>query len=436
MLTHPSLRLEAVPRIALPWIVRLRHGLVLGQLATIAGVSSLLNVDLPLRWIVIPPLVTFASNLWLARWAAREEEAEQPGASRMLLSMFVVDTLCLTAVLMLSGGPNNPFSLLYLVAITLSATILTKQETWALGGLATACFGLLFWAYRPIPQLEMHDAGLGPDLHLIGMWVSFAVAALLIAMFSGKISELLREREVSMMEMQDELAKKDRLTSLVTLAAGAAHELSTPLATIAVVAKEVEHYAAQAQDGPVGVDDSLAEDSRLIRTEVERCRAILARMSAEGAEPLGEASEPVSVSDLLATTLAEFGRSGRVRRIIADGVGPSEIAVPRRAVEQAIGALLNNAIDASSPDGAVTISASVADNMLQLCVEDTGSGMTEEILRHIGEPFFTTKEPGKGMGLGLFLVRTLANRLGGGVTFETAVGRGTRVTLELPLANL
>jgi two-component system sensor histidine kinase RegB len=236
------------------------------------------------------------------------------------------------------------------------------------------------------------------------MWVSFGAAAFLVAMFSGKISELLREREASLIQLQEKLAKKDRLESLVTLAAGAAHELSTPLATIAVVAKEVE-----------------------------RCRQILTRMSMEGAEPTGEASVEVQVSDLLATTMAEFGPSSRVRTKIADGAESVKLVIPRRAVEQALVALIRNAVDASANRAMVTVSAAVEGRSLQFLVEDTGAGMNEETLRHVGEPFFTTKEPGRGMGLGVFLVRTLAHRLGGGLTFESAVGRGTRVTFELPL---
>jgi two-component system sensor histidine kinase RegB len=429
----PTASPEAAPRIALPWIVRLRHALALGQAATILAVDRFLGIDLPLEWILIPPALTLTSNLWLSWWSARADAAQQGKASSVLAGVFVLDTLCLTAILMLSGGPNNPFSLLYLVAITLSATILSKRQTWALGGLATVCFGSLFWFYRPIPVLEMHRMPEGPNLHLIGMWVSFGAAAFLVAMFSGKISELLREREASLIRLQEELAKKDRLASLVTLAAGAAHELSTPLATIAVVAKEVERYAAQQQDEESNAADSLAEDSRLIRTEVERCRQILTRMSMEGAEPAGEASVEVQVSDLLATTLAEFGPSSRIRTKIADGAESAKLVIPRRAVEQALVALIRNAVDASANRAMVTLSAQVEGGSLQFLVEDSGTGMAEETLRHVGEPFFTTKEPGKGMGLGVFLVRTLAHRLGGGLTFESAVGRGTRVTFELPL---
>ena len=112
MTDRPIALPEAAPRIALPWIVRLRYGLALGEAATVLAVDQFLGVDLPLRWILIFPLLTSASNLWLSRW-------EGGDASRMLVGIFVLDTLCLTGILMLSGGPNNPFSLLYLVAITL-----------------------------------------------------------------------------------------------------------------------------------------------------------------------------------------------------------------------------------------------------------------------------------------------------------------------------
>ncbi|MDA0206284.1 MAG: ATP-binding protein [Acidobacteria bacterium] len=433
MTDRPTALPLAAPRIALPWIVRLRYGLALGQAATVLAVDRLLGIDLPLEWILIFPTLTLASNLWLSRWGSQSDAVEGGDASGILAGIFVLDTLCLTGIMMLSGGPNNPFSLLYLVAITLSATILSKRQTWALGGLATVCFGSLFWIYWPIPVLEMHRTQPGPNLHLIGMWVGFGVAAFLVAMFSGNISELLREREASLIRLQEELSKKDRLASLVTLAAGAAHELSTPLATIAVVAKEVERYAAQQADEESEAVDSLAEDSRLIRTEVERCRQILTRMSMEGAEPAGEASVEVEVSDLLSTTLAEFGPSNRIRTKIAEGAEGATLVIPRRAVEQALVALIRNAVDASANRAMVTVSATVDGSLLQLLVEDAGAGMAEETLRHVGEPFFTTKEPGKGMGLGVFLVRTLAHRLGGGLTFESAVGRGTRVTLELPL---
>jgi two-component system sensor histidine kinase RegB len=410
----------AAPRIALPWIIRLRYAMAAGQLLTVGIVYQFFHIDLPLGWIAVVPLITILTNLWLG--FANGLAAEQ----RLIAGVFVLDALCLTAILMLTGGPNNPFSLLYLVHITLSATILKRKQTWALGVLSTACFGSLFLWYRPIAALEMHHLGEGVNLHLAGMWVGFGVASLLVAMFSGKISELLRDREESLLHMQEELARKDRLASLVTLSAGAAHELNTPLGTIAIAAKELERYATITVR-----DNAIAEDSRLIRMEVERCREILQRLSVSGAEPTGEALTRVAARDLAHGVASRFPGV----RLDLDSCPDTTLTVPKHAVEQAIEAMLKNALDASRDVVDVSLSILPAGGGVRFLVEDRGMGMSQETLRHVGEPFFTTKEPGKGMGLGIFLVRTVAERLGGGFELDSAEGRGTKATLSLPLAD-
>jgi two-component system sensor histidine kinase RegB len=292
---------EAAPQIALPWIVRLRYGMAVGQIATALFVRYALHIDIPLLAIAIAPALVAASNLLLAARVAQPGISRRIATSTLVAWAFVLDTLCLTFLLMLSGGPTNPFSLLYLVHITLSAIILTKPWTWALGALSTLCFGLLFRIYLPIPVLEMHHPEGGTNLHLVGMWIGFGVAAVLVALFSGKISELLRQNENSLLLMQAELAKRDRLASLATFAAGAAHELNTPLATIAVVARELELFATDTVR-----NEAVAEDSRLIRTEVDRCREILWRMSVQGAQPAAQAVEPVGAENCCPICRARF----------------------------------------------------------------------------------------------------------------------------------
>jgi two-component system sensor histidine kinase RegB len=404
-------RPNAAPEIALPWIVRLRYGMACGQLAIAIFANRFPGIDIPLGWFAAGPALVAASNVWLARRA------------HAVGKIFVLDIAILTYLLLLSGGPTNPFTLIYLVHITLAATILTKSQTWTLGALSTFCFGLLFWRYRPMPALEAHHPNDGMNLHLIGMWIGFAAAAFLVAMFSAKISELLREREASLLHMQEELAKKDRLASLVTLAAGAAHELGTPLGTIALVARELERYSTITSPIP-----AVAEDSRLIRTEVDRCRAILERLSIEGAEPAGEALTSTSVEELLGVVRARFNGVA----IDADpGLPP--LVIPRHAVEQALIALIKNAIEASPQDAQVVLKVARIADAVQFIVTDRGHGMSSETLRHVGEPFFTTKTPGKGMGLGTFLVRTLAERLGGSLRYESVEGQGTTAYFELPV---
>ncbi|MBL0158179.1 MAG: HAMP domain-containing histidine kinase [Bryobacterales bacterium] len=421
---------ETAPLIALPWIVRLRYGLALAVALSLPAVQFLLGVDLPWRPMLVFPALIAASNSLLLRRVHGHSATDRISNSNLVALAFVLDFGCLTGLLALSGGPSNPFSLLYLVHITLAASILTKHWTWFLGFLATLCFGLLFFASRPIPALDAHHMGSGPNFHLVGMWVAFAVASFLVALFSGKISELIRHHEESLLRMHEELSRKDRLASLVTLAAGAAHELGTPLGTIAIVSKDLELYATEHMP-----DRSFAEDCRLIRTEVDRCQAILVNMSAQGATPVGEASHWTTPAELLAGVRHDLVAGGRVQIALDPSAAESPLLLPPHAIRQAIAALVKNGLEATTKEAKVVVTARLEEAHVLIDVTDRGAGMTDDQLRRIGEPFFTTKPPGMGMGLGVFLVRTLAEQVGAELTYRSGPATGTVATLRLPLAH-
>ena len=419
--TVPS---DLAPNLALPWVLRLRYGMAAGELGIILGMSYNFRLGLPLSWTLAPVAVVLASNILLGRLRALPLRFSQ----ETLGAVFCLDTLCLTAILGLTGGPMNPFSLLYLVQITVSAVVLRKVWTWALGVLSTACFGLLFFFYTPSPAFHAHHAEQGLSPHLVGMWIAFVVAAALITFFTGKIADALRTREREVLMLQDQVAKHERLASLVTLAAGAAHELGTPLATIAVVARELERYA-----GTVAGNGAVLEDIGLIRSQVERCHGILERMSVQSAEPMGEAPARIRLRDLLTRVLQQFSESQR--SLLRVDLADEELAatLPAQATAQSVAAIIQNALDANSQRRPILIAAAATASELRIAVRDQGHGMPATVLRRIAEPFFTTKEPGKGMGLGTFLVRTFAESLGGRVRFDSTPGEGTSVTLELPL---
>lgn len=421
---------ETAPLIALPWIVRLRYGLAFAIALTLPAVQFLLGVDLPWLPMLVFPALIGASNSLLLRRARGPSAIARISNSNLVALVFVLDFGCLTGLLALSGGPSNPFSLLYLVHITLAASILTKHWTWFLGFLATLCFGLLFFVSRPIPALDAHHMGSGPNFHLVGMWVAFAVASFLVALFSGKISELIRHHEESLLRMQMELSRKDRLASLVTLAAGAAHELGTPLGTIAIISKDLELYAAKHVQ-----DRSFAEDCRLIRTEVDRCQAILENMSVQGAAPVGESSSWTTPSELLAGLRQDLAAGGRVQIILDPVAAEAPLLLPCHALRQAVAALVKNGLEATPGGESVVVTARLDEEHVLIDVADRGTGMTGDQLRRIGEPFFTTKPPGMGMGLGVFLVRTLAEQVGAQLTYHSSPATGTVATLRLPLAH-
>ena len=398
--------------------------MVAGEAIIILGISYGFRLGVPLPWTLAPLVVMLASNILLGRLRMRALRRPQ----ETLGAVFCLDTLCLTAVLGLTGGPMNPFSLLYLVQIALSAVVLQKAWTWALGGLSTVCFGLLFFWNVPSAAFQTHHMEQGLSPHLAGMWCAFVVAAALIAFFTGKIADALRAREREVLVLQDQVAKNERLASLVTLAAGAAHELGTPLGTIALAAKELERYAAS-----VSGDDAVLGDARLIRSEVERCRRILEQMSVQSAEPMGEAPASFLVRDLLVRVFEQFPEAQRSVLKIGPGDAGLAVFLPPKATAQSLAAIVQNALDANIDNRPIVITAAGTAGELRIEVQDRGHGMTANVLRRLAEPFFTTKDPGKGMGLGTFLVRTFAERLGGRVLFDSAPGQGTTVTLLLPL---
>jgi two-component system sensor histidine kinase RegB len=242
------------------------------------------------------------------------------------------------------------------------------------------------------------------------------------------VSEALRKREQETLSLRDQVARDERLSSIVTLAAGAAHELGTPLGTIAVASKDLELYATDVVQNRV-----VAEEARLIRAEVDRCRRILQQMSARGAQPLGETPVPLGLGKALDSVKQGFAAQER-DMVATEVAGDSrEVVLPPDATFQALTALVRNALDASDGSQAVLLSAECVGGKLRFTVKDSGCGMPRETLDRVAEPFFTTKPPGRGMGLGTFLVRAYAESLDGSLEFESDPGVGTKVILELPL---
>jgi two-component system sensor histidine kinase RegB len=410
--------------IALVWVIRLRYGFIAGEIAILAALRFGLQIDFPLL-IIGPAIAIQVASNWLL---ASNKQRLGGGAEHLVGALFAVDALCLTLILALSGGPANPFSLFYLVQITFSAMVLHRLWTWALGVISTVSFGLLFLISRDVPAFHEHSQSGEFSLHLFGMWIAFAAAALLISFFVGKLSTESRHKESELRLMEKRLAKNDRLASLVTLSAGAAHEIATPLATIAVTAKEMEREARANLRNM-----SLEEDAQLIRAQVERCRVILERMGAQGADPFGEAPRPVDLRDLLNEIQQKF-QSEQVRiQVVVRNTDVPRCVLPVRATVEALSALVKNALDASTNGKPVLLEAAESTNeRVRFVVRDEGIGMTPEVLERVAEPFFTTKAPGQGMGLGAFLAYLFAQTLGGQLSFESELGCGCSAILELP----
>jgi two-component system, sensor histidine kinase RegB len=409
----------------LRWLVRLRWLAVAGGVVLILAARALLGLDLALVPLLSVVAIAGASNLALVLWSRRGEGVRPVGVA----GIQALDVVLLTVILHFSGGPLNPFSTLYLVHVALSAVILPPRYTWPLAVMAGLAFGLLFLGHEAADPGAHHHHGhpqgggehdhLAMDLHLYGMWVAFGLAAGVIVHFVHRIRGALAAREAELGGIRERHERQTRLAALATLSAGAAHELATPLSTIAVVAKELER----------ALDGEGADDARLIREEVARCQAILAQMSVEAGAEQGAPLERVDPNALVAEALAELPAP----RVVAAPPPEAEVAItaPRQPLVRAIRALVRNALDATEPDGAVRVEASLEAGEWRLKVRDEGPGLDPAVAGRIGEPFVTTKPPGKGMGLGLFLARTVVESLGGRLAVHSVLGAGTTAEIRL-----
>ncbi|UJR86484.1 ATP-binding protein [Sandaracinus amylolyticus] len=403
------------------WIVALRWAAVAGQLALLGVAFARGSVDLPWGALIGVVAVAAISNGVLAIvWRSGE---------RLVGPVLLLDTLLLSVMLALSGGPSNPFGVLFLVYVTLAAVAASTRWTWVVVAAALAGYGALFVWHLPLPPElgghAAHGGGHGAhgesqafDVHLQGMWLAFAIAATAIAVFVTRVRRALEvERERA--------ARAAKLAATTTLAAGAAHELATPLATIKIAARElVRELEARPELA------ALREDAQLVHREVERSRAVLDRLSLEAGAVTGEPRERRTLGalgDAITTAIGE--RTTRVRMRVSTG----EVSVPPRAMTHALASLVRNALDAS--DAPVDLALELRDGTLIARVEDRGSGMSDETLARVGEPFFTTKPPGSGMGLGVFLARAVVEQLEGTLRFDSQVGRGTVVEATIPRAS-
>jgi len=408
-------------RINFDWLIRLRWAAIVGQLVTIGAVHFAMQLDIPIAPLLGLVGVEIGSNLVCATLARRRRPRQA-----WLAAVMALDVVLFSALLYLTGGPNNPFSFLYLIPIALASITVRAAWTWALVALSLACSGFLFAAHEPLP---LGDHARHMSLHLQGMWVAFGVAASFIVYFLLRVRRALERHERELDAARAAGQRQERLASLATLAAGAAHELMTPLSTIAVIAGDLQRDLAQPGASPRAV-----EDARLVRAEVDRCRAIIERMRADAGDTAGEGFASIQVATLVETAVGGVSDARiAVRPEIAAAVVDRVLTVPPRAVGQALLALIENAQQASPPGDDVVLRVAPAGGHIRFEICDRGAGMPAEVLARVGEPFFTTKPAGKGMGLGVFLARAVADRLGGEVTIRSAPGTGTSVVFALPL---
>ncbi len=416
------------------WLLRLRWVAVVGQLTTVGCVSTLFGVELQMPALLTLMGIAAISNLglflWLRRFSRRQSDRDIPRGYVLLECLTTVDLVLLTGMLYFAGGPQNPFLIFYFVNLSLSAILLHPRWCWPLTAIAMVGFGCLFVDHVPVPELHETFFDVGLTLQQLGLLVAVPAGSLVIVYFVTRVTGELRNLEHGLRLADQRQAHSQRLEALATLAAGAGHELATPLSTIAVISKELTRHL----EG-VDVPQSVQEDLTLIRSELDHCRGILDRMSAHAGQAVGEQMETIVLADLLNEVVDGLRSKERVNVILADVDREKQLTVPLDALGQAIRGIVQNGLDASINDTMVDIEGKVVDDYIEIRVQDRGTGMNSATLARAGEPFFTTKETGKGMGLGLFLSQSVIERMGGKLTLSSRYGHGTTALIEIPVAR-
>ncbi len=406
--------------IVLTWLIRLRWFAMAGQGAAILIAWLGFDLELPLPAIMAIMSVTVVTNLALMICLRTIESLPQ----WLIFMVLLMDVLLLTAMLAVTGGRHNPFCLLFLIHVAMAVVVLPSRWTWMIFGESLVCYSLLYVVYVPFKDSPTPPRWMLPA----GDWVAVAIASGLIVYFIGRLRATLHDREEQMAAMQRRMTLSERLASLTTLAAGAAHEMGTPLGTIAVVTHELERQAIR-----LNLPAQAVDDVRLIREEVTRCRRILDRMNIDNLQRSDEPAVAMSIGELVGAIQSELKPDQE--RMLQVTVDPrlTTFTVRRDALVQTIGILVQNAFDASEQNhSTVSLSLGIDGAEVQVVVEDQGVGMSDEQMKHLGEPFVTTKGPQRGMGLGLFLARLMAQHMGGSLKLRSAVGKGTTSTLTFP----
>lgn len=409
---RPEFGVPAVAR-TLAW---LRFSAVIGQTATVLCVAGYLGIPLdePHLYAGIATLGVFAM---LVAWRLGQD---WPVSAGELMAHVAIDTIVLGWLLYLTGGATNPFAALLLMPITLVATALNPRHVIAVALMSLGTYLVLLRWNQPLPPM-------GANLHVLGMAMSFLISAALLGWFISRLALVLRDNQTLAQRIRERALRDEGFLAIATQAAGAAHELNTPLSTMRTLVTELrrEHR-----------NGDLAEDLALLDRQIERCRDSLRELVAVGKAQLDQAGERTSVADFVHSCgdRLQLLRPEILYKVELPEDAAGWIVEVPAGLRHAVLNLMNNAADASLANGSEAVDVAVTREGAQLVlrVRDRGRGVARTDL--LGRLFESSKSTGLGMGLAL--ADATAERLGGELLISAAEGGGTETRLSLPLDSV
>ncbi len=402
------------------------------QSLTFASTYWIFNITLP--WTEIITTLLFLSILNFVTWVRLRRNFSVSNIE--FFFQILIDVFALSALLYFNGGSTNPFVSLYLLPLTITAAVLPWVYTWLMAATTIGLYSLLLFHYVPLPH-DHNEHVSEFNLHVSGMWLAFVLSTTLISWFVVKMSGSIRERDKELSEIREQALRDEQLIALGTMAAGAAHELGTPLATMAIVSKEIQNDHIDNQD--------LQKNMSILRDQITQCKHTLTELLADAGQSRTEDASGQTV-DLFLQDILEKWRLMRPTvkfTYVCNGNFPAPSIINMQPLSQSILNLLNNAADASIEASIINNSTDIsAENIiinsnwnkkeLHLEILDFGKGLSEEALKRAGQAFFTSKDE-HGFGIGLFLANANIERYGGSVHLTNYEKGGACTQVILPL---
>lgn len=411
---------RAVAGINCGTLLNLRWLAILGQIAAILFVHEYLLFELPIGLLAIGVGVSILANSALYLMFRTDQQLSSLQAAFQL----VFDQLQLTFLLYLTGGLQNPFAVMMLLPLTISATMLSGRATVFMLALAASCLLFLTRVHLPLPWAANETIFLPPTYQL-GLWAGISISMIFIAAYAYRVSADARKRAQSVVALQSALSREQRLSAVGSLAAAAAHELGTPLGTISLVSKDLQ---AQLERYP-----DLAEDFALLESQSERCRAILTDIS-QRSDSQAEHFRRMPIAAIVEEITQTYQSRG-IQLYLTSGPMPGgEVQSPvvARAPElrHGVANFISNAVRFAH--AVVEVDVSWDASAIHIVVSDDGPGFSEDVFPRLGVPFLGSeagREGDKGMGLGVFIATTLLGRTGAEIVFENEEGSGAVVDI-------
>ncbi len=449
MFSHVSPKSEYSALHNLRWLFILRNLMIFSESLLIFLSTFGLKIHLPEQQLWLIVLLMVAANIY----THIRLQADDPVTETEIFAQLVVDVAAITLLLYLTGGASNPIIWVFLLPVIITAIMLPQSYAWYMVILTTTMYTVLMTFNIPLPAIEPHaptqhsmyqeisnyelmqQAHAMSDrhyfnLHIFGMWFGFVFSAGLVAYFVVELAIALRNQERSLAEARENALRDERVVSLGTLAASAAHDMGTPLGTIAIVAHELE------QEYPQHRFPDLHEKTLIIQQQIDRCKQALSVMSASAGEMRAESGRMILLTEYIDEVIKQWRTHKPAAKLnfFVDGwVASDAQIIAERTLTHSIINILNNAAEASPTDKGIDFHASWSLDELHIIIRDFGAGLPPELTDLAGKHPVISKK--RGLGVGLFLTYSTINRLGGKIRLFNHHDGGACVEITLPLIN-